>query len=292
MEFLVTHTTNYIYHQPVSLCHNIAKILIRNISGQVCKQTSIVITPEPDVLHEYDDYFGNRVIYFAVQKAHKQLTVTVKSQVEKAVQHIPTLNFYKDAPWETIKALILEPGDENFKARQYVYETAYTPVTDDITQYALPSFTPGRPVFEAAKDLMHRIYNDFEFDPGFTTLATPLSKVMLARKGVCQDFAHLAIACVRAMGLPARYVSGYLETLPPKGKEKLTGVDASHAWFSVFIPNTGWIDFDPTNNIMPAMQHIIIGWGRDYGDITPLKGVIQSSGAHKLTVAVDVKRLD
>ncbi len=254
MEFLVTHTTNYIYHQPVSLCHNIAKILIRNINGQVCKQTSIVITPEPDVLHEYDDYFGNRVIYFAVQKAHKQLTVTIKSQVEKTVQHVPTLNFYKDTPWETIKTLILESGDENFEARQYVYETAYTPVTDDITQYALPSFTPGRPVFEAAKDLMHRIYNDFEFDPGFTTLATPLSKVMLARKGVCQDFAHLAIACVRAMRLPARYVSGYLETLPPQGKEKLTGVDASHAWFSVFIPNTGWIDFDPTNNIMPAMQ--------------------------------------
>ena len=291
MEYHVTHTTKYIYHQPVSLCHNIAKLIVRNINGQVCKRTSIVIMPEPDVLQEYDDYFGNKVMYFAIQKEHRQLTVTIESSVEKSLQNIPVFNFYKDLRWEEVKKLVLEPGDENFEARQYVYETAYTKVTEEILQYALQSFTPERSVFEAVKDIMHRIYQDFEFDPGFTTLATPLSKVMLARKGVCQDFAHLAIACLRAVGLPARYVSGYLETLPPEGKEKLIGVDASHAWFSVFIPNTGWVDFDPTNNMMSGLQHITIGWGRDYADITPLKGVIQSSGAHELKVAVDVKRV-
>ena len=292
MQYRVTHTTKYIYHQPVSLCHNIVKLLLRNIDGQFCKQASINIKPEPDVLNEYDDYFGNKVIYFAIQKEHNELSVTISSKVEKSIPYIPSLNFYKDVAWENVPLLLLEPGDENFAARQYVYETSYTRISNDILQYALQSFTPKRSVFDASKEIMQRIYNDFEFDPGFTTVATPLSKVMATRKGVCQDFAHLAIACLRSVGLPARYVSGYIETLPPEGKEKLVGVDASHAWYSVFIPNTGWVDFDPTNNMMPALQHIIIGWGRDYGDISPLKGVIQSSGNHELKVAVDVRRLD
>ncbi|MFT4153153.1 transglutaminase family protein [Parafilimonas sp.] len=291
MEYQVTHTTRYIYHQPVTLCHNMAKLLLRNINGQHCKHASVVITPEPDVLQEYDDYFGNRVIYFAIQKEHKALTVTIQSTVEKYIQQTPTFNFYKHIAWEETKRLMAEAGDENFEARQYVYETPYTKITNEIIQYAWQSFTPGRSLFEAAAHIMQRIYTEFEYDPEFTTIATPLSKVMRERKGVCQDFAHLAIACFRAMGLPAKYVSGYLETLPPEGKEKLIGVDASHAWFSVYIPNAGWFDFDPTNNIMPALQHITIGWGRDYADVTPLKGVIQSSGAHELSVAVDVKRM-
>ena len=138
---------------------------------------------------------------------------------------------------------------------------------------------------------MHRIFSDFKFQSGFTTIATPLSVVMKERKGVCQDFAHVAIACIRSLGLPARYVSGYIETLPPPGMQKLAGVDASHAWFSVYIPGSGWVDFDPTNNIIPAERHITIGWGRDYADITPLRGVIMSSGSHELKVSVDVRRV-
>lgn len=291
MQYQVTHTTKYTYPQPVSLCHNIARLLVRNSDGQVCTNTSIAINPEPDILQEYDDYFGNRVIYFAIQKEHRELMVTIQSTVEKQLQQNQVLDFYKDISWESARQMLLEPGDANFEARQFVYETSYTKSSDEILQYTLPSFAPGRSVFEAVKDIMHRIYKDFEFDPGFTTLATPLSQVMAARKGVCQDFAHLAIACLRAMGLPARYVSGYIETLPPEGKEKLVGVDASHAWFSVFIPNTGWVDFDPTNNILPGLQHITIGWGRDYADITPLKGIIQSSGTHELAVSVDVRRI-
>ena len=146
-------------------------------------------------------------------------------------------------------------------------------------------------MFDATKELMQRIYHDFKFKPGFTTVATPLAEVMKERKGVCQDFAHFAIACLRSIGLPARYVSGYIETTPPPGVEKLTGVDASHAWFALYIPNVGWLDFDPTNNQVPGLQHITIGWGRDYADIAPLKGVILSSGPHKLDVTVDVKRV-
>jgi transglutaminase-like putative cysteine protease len=172
-----------------------------------------------------------------------------------------------------------------------VPETPVTSFEAGITNYALQSFTPGRPIYEAVYNLMGRIYKDFEFKPGFTTIATPLSEVMKQRKGVCQDFAHVGIACLRSIGLPARYVSGYIETLPPPGVEKLVGVDASHAWFSVFIPNIGWLDFDPTNNVVPSDQHITIGWGRDYFDITPLKGVILSSGPHRLSVSVDVRRV-
>ena len=291
MEYRITHTTKYIYPQPVSLCHNVAKLLLRNTQGQYCKQSSVEIIPQPDVLQEYPDYFGNKVIYFAIQKQHNELSVTIHSKVERSTTHDTILHFYKDTPWEKVPVMLLEPGNENFDARQYIYETPYTKITNEIAQYAQQSFMPGRPVFEAANDLMFRIYSDFEFNPGFTTVATPLSKVMATRKGVCQDFAHLALACFRAVGLPARYVSGYIETLPPEGKEKLVGVDASHAWFSVFIPNSGWVDFDPTNNVIPGMQHITIGWGRDYSDIAPLKGVIQSSGEHGLTVAVDVRRV-
>ena len=157
--------------------------------------------------------------------------------------------------------------------------------------YARVSFLPGRPVFEAATELMRRIYTDFAFTPGFTMVSTPLSVVMRERKGVCQDFAHLGITCVRSMGLPARYVSGYIETISPAGVEKLIGVDASHAWFSVYIPDRGWVDFDPTNNVLPGDQHITIGWGRDYADIAPMKGVLLSSGTHGLAVSVDVRRV-
>ncbi len=292
MEYQITHTTEYEYNHSVSLCHNLAKLLVRNTTSQLCIGTEIEISPKPDVLQEYEDYFGNKVIYFAIQKEHRRLAVTVKSQVRKIAEHPTELSFLTSANIEQAKALLLEPGEENFNARQYVSETAITAANDDIVAYAIQSFTPGKPVLEAARDLMQRIYTDFEYNPRFTTVATPLTEVLKHRKGVCQDFAHLAIACVRAMGLPVRYVSGYLETEAPVGKPKLTGVDASHAWFSVYLPQLGWIDFDPTNNIIPGLRHITIGWGRDYTDITPLKGVILSSGQHELRVLVDVKRLD
>jgi transglutaminase-like putative cysteine protease len=174
--------------------------------------------------------------------------------------------------------------------KQYVFETPMTLRDEEIVRYALESFRSGRPVFEAAEELTKRIYRDFEYKPGYTTVATPLSVVMQERKGVCQDFAHLAIACLRSVGLPARYVSGYIETISPDGVEKLIGTDASHAWFSVFIPEMGWTDFDPTNNCLVSDQHITIGWGRDYADIAPLEGIILSSGSHELAVSVDVKR--
>jgi len=291
LEYQITHITEYEYFQPIAICHNIAKLLVRNTSDQQSIKTNINISPEPDRISEYVDFFGNKVLYFAIQQEHKKLTVSIQSIIEKTISSPIQVTIYSDLAWNEIPALLLDVTPEHITAKQFISETDYTKTSSEIHEYALKSFINGRSFFESTKELMQRIYTDFEFKPGSTNVTTPLIEVMKERKGVCQDFAHLAIACVRSVGLPARYVSGYIETAAPEGKEKLFGVDASHAWFSIYIPNTGWIDFDPTNNIIPSQQHITIGWGRDYADITPLKGVIVSSGKHKLSVSVDVRRI-
>ena len=270
-----------------------ARLVPRSTATQTCNKSAVAICPEPDVLNEFDDFFGNKVTYFAIQHEHKSLTVTVSSEIEITPIDIKqSIDTYGKISWEDARMQLYQQKLEYIDARQYVPETEATKFESGITNYALKSFTPGRPIYQAVYDLMERIYKEFQFKPGFTTVATPIAEVMLSRKGVCQDFAHVGIACLRSVGLPARYVSGYIETLPPPGVEKLVGVDASHAWFSVFIPNIGWVDFDPTNNVIPAEQHITIGWGRDYFDITPLKGVILSSSPHRLSVSVDVRRMD
>jgi len=289
MLYSVEHITQYNYHEQVSLCHNIAALSPRNTDGQVCKSFNLIISPLPDILEEYEDFYGNKLYYFVIEQEHESLTVTVKSQIEKI--KTKTLEKYPSESWETVRDLIRNSLGEFSSERQFIHATEITAATPEIKRYAELSFTKGRSVFEASFDLIKRIYKDFKFFSGFTTTSTPVSVVMKERKGVCQDFAHLAIACIQAMGLPARYVSGYIETIAPEGKEKLAGVDASHAWLSVFIPEAGWVDFDPTNNKIPDDQYITIGWGRNYFDIVPLKGVIMSSNAHELKVSVDVKRL-
>ncbi|MDR3713076.1 MAG: transglutaminase family protein [Puia sp.] len=292
MHYKVTHTTRYTYYEAVSLCHNIARLIPRSTDKQVCRSAVLEIYPAPDILDEYEDFFGNKVTYFAIQHEHKSLTVTVSSEIVRTNPGTLEFSLYENTPWEAVKEQLysLRPVDTDIL--QYIPETQMTQASPEILEYALRSFTPGRPLFEAARDLMQRIYENFEFEPGFTTVTTPLSLVMKERKGVCQDFAHLAIACIRSVGLAARYVSGYIETIPPEGTEKLTGVDASHAWFALYVPGSGWIDFDPTNNQLPADQYLTIGWGRDYSDIVPLKGVIVSSGPHRLSVSVDVRRVN
>jgi len=287
----VIHKTDYTYQDPVSLCHNIVRLIPRSTNKQFCKRSVVTINPEPDVLIEYDDFYGNRLVYFTIEKEHKKLSVHVSSEIEKLSLANEQHPQYNRTTWEEVCRLTSTLTPELLDVKQFIATTAMTEADDAIAAYAAISFPPGRSLFEASKNLMNRIFTDFKFQSGFTTISTPLSLVMKERKGVCQDFAHLAIACLRSMGLPAKYISGYIETLPPPGIEKLVGVDASHAWFSVYIPGSGWVDFDPTNNLMPAEQHITIGWGRDYSDITPLKGVIMSSGKHELKVSVDVRRL-
>jgi transglutaminase-like putative cysteine protease len=290
MKYTIHHKTAYTYLEPVSLCHNIARLVPRDTNEQICKNTTIDIEPRPDQINEYEDFFGNKVIYFSIEKEHWELIVSVTSEVERRVPELMKMQAFRNAGLEEVKQELLNLKDEVMDIKQYSLETPMTAWNDEVLKYALQSFLPQRPVFEAAQDLNRRIYEEFEYKPGHTTIATPLSVLMQERMGVCQDFAHLAIACLRSVGLPARYVSGYIETLSPDGVEKLIGIDASHAWFSVFIPGMGWIDFDPTNNSIVSDQHITIGWGRDYADIAPLDGIILSSGSHELTVSVDVKR--
>lgn len=291
MLYKIVHKTTYKYVEALSLCHNIGRLVPRNTDKQTCKHFLIDIDPLPDIFDEYEDFFGNKVFYFSIEQEHKMLTVTVTSEIERLATMNLQMDFFGHETWESVMQQLLLIKPEYVDARQYIPETNMTAHNAEIKAYALQSFYSGRPLLLAAKDLMQRIFQDFAFTPGFTTIATPVSEVMQQRKGVCQDFAHLAISCIRSIGLPARYVSGYIETLPAPGQQKMFGVDASHAWFSVFLPRTGWVDFDPTNNQMPTNQYLTVGWGRDYADVAPLKGIILGNGPHQLQVSVDVRRI-
>ncbi len=261
--------------------------------GQTVLDYNIDISPTPTEISEKLDFFGNTVTRFSIQQYHKELKVTTNSKIRRDYSLQP--NIYDSIEGKSItlqQALMaLKSYEEPILAvRQFALESILiAKITPEIKAYAEVSFKPNRPVFEAAFELMQRIYTDFEFNREFTNVATPIHDVMKEKKGVCQDFAQIAIACVRSAGLPARYVSGYIETLPPPGKVKLVGADASHAWFSVYIPKFGWVDFDPTNNQIPKNQHIVVSWGRDYYDVPPLKGVIYSTGKNKMKVAVDIR---
>jgi transglutaminase-like putative cysteine protease len=290
MRYRITHTTEYRYQDNVVVCQNHACLSPRTSPRQICRSSKLQIRPTPTVKAEHRDFFGNRLHYFAIQAPHQHMIVTAISEVD--MQDIPILDLAKSPAWESVRDSLEEQYTPTaIEARSYRLNSPYIEPIPELLAYAHSSFTPERPLLEAVNDLMARVFNEFTYDPHFSTIVTPLSDVMEHRRGVCQDFAHLMIACIRGLGLPARYVSGYLETLPPPGQVKLQGADASHAWLSVYCPEFGWVDFDPTNNMIPASQHITVAWGRDYGDVTPLKGVIYGGGEHILTVGVDVERI-
>ncbi|MBU3821502.1 transglutaminase family protein [Flavobacteriaceae bacterium XHP0103] len=293
MVYKVSHTTRYEYDSGVTFCHNMATLKPKEMVGQQVLDYQLEISPTPTELSEKPDFFGNTITRFSIQKYHSELKVTTTSKIMRDVSLQPDIYKSEVGQKITLSEAIsaLKSYDEAIlEVRQFVLESILiAKISPEIKAYAEISFKPNRPVFEAAFELMQRIYTDFEFDPEFTNVATPIHEVIQEKKGVCQDFAQIAIACVRSVGLPARYVSGYIETLPPPGKEKLIGADASHAWFSVYIPGFGWVDFDPTNNQIPKNQHIVVSWGRDYYDVPPLKGVIYSTGKNKMKVAVDIR---
>lgn len=292
MKYRITHKTEYQYDTPVGQSYNEARLMPRNTERQTLLNTALRITPLESDYRARVDFFGNQVAYFALQETHHTFTATAMSEVQILPQP-GRLDFSQGMSWENVRQM-LKNGEHAtlLEARQYALDSPYVAATPQLAAYADPSFSPGRPLVEAVHDLMQRIYHEFTFDPEFTTLATPLAEVLQHRRGVCQDFAHLAIGCLRSHGLAARYVSGYIETLPPPGREKLVGADASHAWFSVYLPDLGWMDFDPTNNQVPNEQHITVAWGRDYGDVTPLKGVIFGGRHHELQVSVAMERLE
>lgn len=291
MRYQIVHTTRFVHDAEVAASHHVARLEPRECPGQRCIDHELSISPAPRQRSARVDYFGNRTTTFSVESPYRSLEVTARSVVERSV---PDAELdLGSAAWDEVRAGIAAsaPGSPEWAAREFVCPSPLAGRSPHLANYARPFFGSGRPLAEAADQLMAAIHRDFAFDPTATTVATPLDEVFRMRRGVCQDFAHLMIGCLRSLGLPARYVSGYIETLPPPGAPKLVGVDASHAWVSAFCPPYGWMDLDPTNDVRASERHIAVAWGRDFSDVSPLRGIFVSSGRQDLQVAVDVTRV-
>jgi transglutaminase-like putative cysteine protease len=287
MLYRINHSTTYHYGEPVTLCHNLVHLTPRHGPNQTCQRSQILVAPLPVVLVQEVDYFGNATLFFTIQEPHPKLTVTAHHLVEVTPPILPEPA--QTIPWDQAAPQVRQDhSPEGLDAYQYAFNSCYIKVGAQLADYGRPSFPPGRPLLEGVLDLTRRIHGEFHYDPQATTIATPLAEVLARRRGVCQDFAHLEIGCLRALGVPARYVSGYLLTSPPPGQERLVGADASHAWLAVYCSGAGWIDVDPTNNQLPQERHITLAWGRDYDDVSPIKGIILGGGRHSVRVAVDV----
>jgi transglutaminase-like putative cysteine protease len=285
MKYTIKHRTWYAYAEAAPVCHNMLHLAPRDTSRQVCSEYRLRIVPEPAFITRRTDWFGNVVDYFSIEGSHNGLEVTSQS----VVQVSPTPKLTDSLPWEAIvRQSTADAATADLTIYQLTLRSARVRPSAHLRDYAFPSFTVGRPILEAIVDLTARIHRDFEFDPKATTVHTPLEDLLKLRRGVCQDFAHLAIGCVRSMGLPGRYESGYLRTVPPPGKPRMVGADASHAWASVYCGPLGWVDFDPTNNALIGESHVSIAWGRDYSDVCPIQGVFVGGGEHSMGVNVDV----
>jgi transglutaminase-like putative cysteine protease len=285
--YRVRHRTTYDYEDPVSVSHHVVRLTPRNLPAQICWESYVAIMPTPPVTSAHFDYFGNTLTSFTLQEPHDCLIVEAQSSLE--VNAIAPPDFSGSPPWEAVRESFAgAPSDEVLAAWQFVFDSQRVRSNPELAAYARESFPAGRPLLAAALDLMRRIHQDFRFDKKATEVATPVQTFFEKRRGVCQDFAHLQIGCMRSLGLPARYVSGYLRTMPPPGRPRLVGADASHAWCSAWCPGTGWVDFDPTNNCVPSDGHITVAWGRDYGDVSPIYGVLLGGARHTLRVEVDV----
>lgn len=292
MRYRVVHRTSYRYEVPMIDGYTVAHLLPRATPWQRVVESNVQVQPEPAEYDEFSDVFGNRVLQFGLHRPHDTLDVEAVSEVAIAPRFVPT----DGAPWESVveqlgglrgdDALVIGP----FLGSSQLIDTEWFGAA--LTEIAHGAFSPGRPLVDAARALCHQVYSTFHFDPTATDVSTPLGDVLAQRRGVCQDFAHLAAGCLRSIGLAARYVSGYLETEPPPGEDRLVGADASHAWCSVWDPGAGWIDFDPTNGHLPVDRHVTVGWGRDFADVSPVRGVVIGPSSNQtLDVSVDVQRL-
>jgi transglutaminase-like putative cysteine protease len=291
MIYKIVHRTTYKYKHPVSFGNHVACLKPRSLSHHKVAWSELRIQPSPATRTERVDYFGNILCFFTIQEPHKELLVEARSEVIMEENATPWPQ--SSLPWEEAARLL--PNDHSpsgLEAYQFGFESARIRVRPEFASYALQSFMPGRPMPEALLDLTARIHNDFRFDSKVTNVRTPTEEVFRKRRGVCQDFAHIQISCLRSLNLAARYVSGYLRTYPPPGRPRLVGADASHAWVSAYCPEFGWLDMDPTNNVVPSNGHVTLAWGRDYGDVSPLRGLILGGGAHTLKVAVDLEPLE
>lgn len=290
--FLTEHETRYVYHTRVTTSQHVAVLEPRDLPYQQHAAFELVVDPMPARLIRRTDYFGNVVHQFQLLTPHDELRVIGRCHVDVHARG-PHGTPEGERPWEDARAWLDEPPARiGADILQYVGRSPHVVSNADIAAFARESFPPGRPLLDGATDLMHRIHRDFTFDPTATTPSTPVTKVLAERRGVCQDFAHFEIACLRSLGLAARYVSGYLLTDPPPGQARLIGADASHAWLAVYVPEQGWVDIDPTNDVVVGDRYVTIGWGRDYSDVTPLRGVLLGGEQHDLFVGVSVVPLD
>jgi transglutaminase-like putative cysteine protease len=283
MRYEVTHVTRYSYEAPVSQCINEVRLAPRALPGQRVQETTLEVDPAPAFVYQRKDYFGNDVSTFGVFESHEKLTATAKSVVSVGEGRLGESN----APlgWKDVRDQIADSETEEcLQASEFTYESPYVPLSPKVMAYASDGFGTNRPLIDVVLDLSQRIHREFKYQPLSTSVDIPLVEVLEKRRGVCQDFAHVMIGVLRSQRLAARYVSGYVRSGP-----QVQGAQASHAWVSVFFPETGWLDFDPTNNVMPSESHITLAWGRDYGDVTPVKGITLGGRGQTIEVEVYVK---
>ena len=289
MRYKITHKTEYRYATPVAQSNHLVHLTPCSVDGQVIEQHNLAITPTPAHRRDFTDYFGNSAIHLTLEEDHDILIMNAQTMVTVTRNQSPLLE-KSVTSWETVRDLMFN-ADYVDQAEFSCYSN-FTHPTSEIAAYGAQSFPPGRPLLEGVMELTTRIFTDFEYNSTVTDIFTPVSQVFEMKGGVCQDFAHLQLACLRALGLPARYVSGYLRTYPPKGQPRLVGADASHAWISAWCPEAGWVDFDPTNNKVIADEHVTLTVGRDFGDVSPISGIILGGGSHFVNVSVDVMPID
>ena len=284
MLYRITHSTRYDYPSPVTQCFTEARLTPRAFAGQQVREHSLQINPFPAFMHERKDYFGNDVSTFAVFEKHDRFAAIASSVVEVLP---PGGEILSSPAWEVVRDLLAIPLDVNsIAASEFIFDSPYISALAELREYARPTFTPGHSLFCALQELTGRIHDEFTYQPKSTSIDTPLLEVLHSRQGVCQDFAHLMIGALRSLRLAARYVSGYIRSGP-----QFQGAAASHAWVSVFDPQNGWLGFDPTNNMMTSDAHITLAWGRDYSDVTPVKGLTLGGGGQSVEVEVRVQPL-
>ncbi len=290
MNYRIRHRTVYQYGAAVTVSHHAARVAPRSTPFQKLAHLELAIHPEPAVRKLRTDYFGNAVCFFSLQELHQRLEIIAHSVV-RLTPGLPPDPAHSP-PWEEVVEGLREPGSSDYlEAQPFVFESPHVRPSPELAAFARPSFPKGRPLLEAALDLNHRIFSEFVFDPEATTVSTPLETVLEERRGVCQDFTHLALGCLRSLGLGARYVSGYLRTFRKDGSPNLIGADATHAWLSVYSPGYGWVDLDPTNDLIPRYDHVTVAYGRDFSDVSPVSGIITGGGEHQVHVAVRVEAI-
>tara|TARA_R110002096_G_scaffold362892_4_gene556035 strand:+ start:653 stop:1552 length:900 start_codon:yes stop_codon:yes gene_type:complete len=292
-QYQIKHRTRYDYGGRIDLCHNEARLCPIDSDFQTLKSFKIVVEPSSESVNERIDCFGNRTHFFSIEHSHDELVVTGESRVLVSTKPRPwTKATFVDPTRESVLTFLESlSGDDVIEVGDFVFPSRAAPWHPELRDYSLPSFATDSNLIASTTHLMHRIFTDFTYVPGATDVSTPVLDVLKGRRGVCQDFAHLMISCLRSLGFAARYVSGYLETQPPPGQPKLQGADASHAWVEVYIPDFGWVPFDPTNDVCPGADHIVLATGRDYFDVQPVRGIFVGVGHQLLSVEVDVIRL-